>query len=185
MFCRKGVPRNSAKFTGKHLFQNPLFNKVAGLRLKKRDSATGVFLWIFVKFLRTPFLQNTSGWLLLLLDKIHIVVFAYTRSISTDQKFSLKIRNADVCTWNFLELLAKILQINLFKKYFFEIDWVNFGCSWECVAQYHNALMERVLIKFSISTVDSKNRISVKNYFAMKTISFLSINTMNNIVNTV
>ena len=67
---RKRVLRNFAKFTGKHLCQSFFFNKVAGLRpatlLKKR-------LWHryfpvnFAKFLRTPFLQNTSGRLLLLL----------------------------------------------------------------------------------------------------------------------
>ena len=64
VFCRKGVLSNFAKFTGKYLCQGLLFNKVAGLRpatlLKKR-------LWHkcfpvnFTKFLRTPFLQNTSG----------------------------------------------------------------------------------------------------------------------------
>ena len=69
MYCRKGVLRNFATFTGKHLWQSLVFNKVAGLRpatlLKKR-------LWHrcfpvnFVKFLTTPFLQNTSGRLLLL-----------------------------------------------------------------------------------------------------------------------
>ena len=63
-----GVLKTSTKFTGKHQCQSLFFNKVAGLRsvtlLKKR-------LWHkclpvnFVKFLRTPFLQNTSGWLLL------------------------------------------------------------------------------------------------------------------------
>ena len=41
-----GVLRNFAKFTGKHLFQNLFFNKVAGLRpatlIGKRDSYTGV-----------------------------------------------------------------------------------------------------------------------------------------------
>ena len=67
-FVEKGVLRNFTKFTGKHLCQSLFFNKVAGLRratlLKKR-------LWHrcfpvnFVKFLRTPFLQNTSGRLLL------------------------------------------------------------------------------------------------------------------------
>ena len=55
---RKGVLRNFAKFTGKHLCQSLFSNKVAGLipatLLKKR-------LWHrcfppnFVKFLRTPF----------------------------------------------------------------------------------------------------------------------------------
>ena len=64
----KGVLWNFSKFTGKHLRQSLFFNKVAGLRpatlLKKR-------LWhrcfpvSFVKFPRTPFLQNTSGRLLL------------------------------------------------------------------------------------------------------------------------
>ena len=61
---KQGALRNFTKFTGKHLCQSLFFNKVAGLRpatlLKKR-------LWHrrfpvnFVKFLRTPFLQNTSG----------------------------------------------------------------------------------------------------------------------------
>ena len=65
---RKGVLRNFAKFTGKHLCQGLFFNKVAGLRsatlLEKR-------LWHrcfpvnFEKFLRTHILQNTSGRLLL------------------------------------------------------------------------------------------------------------------------
>ena len=32
VFCKEGVLRNFTKFTGKHLFQCPYFNKVAGLR---------------------------------------------------------------------------------------------------------------------------------------------------------
>ena len=65
---KKGIPRNFSKFAGKHLCQSLFINKVAGLTrttlLKKR-------LWHrcfpvnFAKFLRTPFLQNTSGRLLL------------------------------------------------------------------------------------------------------------------------
>ena len=66
MLGKKGALRNFTKFTGKHLCQSLFFNKVAGqvFLLKKR-------LWHrcfpanFVKFLRTPFLQNTSGRLLL------------------------------------------------------------------------------------------------------------------------
>ena len=46
VFCKKGVLRNFAKFTGKHLFQSLFFNKVAGLTLLKRDSGTGAFLRI-------------------------------------------------------------------------------------------------------------------------------------------
>ena len=50
---KKGILRNFAKFTGKHLCQRRFFNKVAGLKpetLLKRDSGTGVFLRIFRKF---------------------------------------------------------------------------------------------------------------------------------------
>ena len=74
MFCKKGVLKNFAKFTGKHQSQNLFFNKVTGVMpkalLKKR-------LWHrcfpvnFSKFLRAPFLHNTSGRLLL--DKCLIV----------------------------------------------------------------------------------------------------------------
>ena len=59
VFCKKGVLRNFTKFTGKHLCQSFFFNRPATLLKKK--------LWHrcfpvnFVKFLRTPFLQNTSG----------------------------------------------------------------------------------------------------------------------------
>ena len=63
MFCKKGILKNVAKFTGKHLCQTLFFNKFAGFRpatlLKKR-------LWHrcfpvnIVKFLRTPFFYRTS-----------------------------------------------------------------------------------------------------------------------------
>ena len=40
VLCKKGAPRNFAKFTGKHLCQSLFFNKVAGLTacnlIKKR-----------------------------------------------------------------------------------------------------------------------------------------------------
>ena len=68
MFCKKGVLRNFATFTGKHLCQSLFFNKLAGLRpsalLKKR-------LWHkcfpvkLAKFLRTPFFTEHLRWLLL------------------------------------------------------------------------------------------------------------------------
>ena len=51
----KGVLKNFAKFTGKHLCQSLFFNKAVGLRPDVN----------FSKFLRTPFLQNNPGWLLL------------------------------------------------------------------------------------------------------------------------
>ena len=77
LFCKKAVIRNFTKFTGKHLCQSLFFNKVAGLRpttsLKKRPLHS-CFPVNFVKFLRTPFLQNICGRLLLsqkLTLKIH------------------------------------------------------------------------------------------------------------------
>ena len=53
---KKGVLRNFSKFIEKHLCQSLFF--------KKRDSGTGVFLWICEIF-KTTFLQSTSGRLLL------------------------------------------------------------------------------------------------------------------------
>ena len=61
---RKGVLRNFAKFAGIHLCQSLFFNKVAGLRLVtllKKRLWHRCFSVNFAKFLRTPFLQNTSG----------------------------------------------------------------------------------------------------------------------------
>ena len=61
--CEKAFLENSPNSQGKHLFQS-LFNKATGLRPK---SPLEKRLWYrcfsvnFVKFLRTPFLQNTSG----------------------------------------------------------------------------------------------------------------------------
>ena len=64
----KGVLRNLAKFTGKHMCQGLFLNKVAGLRpatLLKKRLWRRCFPVNFAKFLRTPFLQSTSEPLLL------------------------------------------------------------------------------------------------------------------------
>ena len=61
---KKGVLRNFAKFTGKYLCQSLFFNKIAGLgpaTLLKKRLWHRCFPVNFAKFLRTPFLQNTSG----------------------------------------------------------------------------------------------------------------------------
>ena len=47
-------PKDLPKFTGKHPCQSLFFNKVAGL-------GTYIFPVNFAKFLRAPFLQNTSA----------------------------------------------------------------------------------------------------------------------------
>ena len=89
---RKGFIKNFTKFTGKHLCQSPFFNKVAGLRsatlLKKR-------LWHrsfpvkFVKFLKTNFLQNTSGQLHLQLILGSIWLSAYKPCIYATRDFQV------------------------------------------------------------------------------------------------
>ena len=62
---RKGVLRNFAKFTGKHLCQSLFFCRLRPATLLKRDSGTGFFLWILGNFSEQLFLQNTSRRLLL------------------------------------------------------------------------------------------------------------------------
>ena len=67
---KKGVLRNFAKFTGKHLCQSLFFNKVVGLRpatLLKKRLWRRCFPVNFVKFLRIPFLTEHLWWLLLFL----------------------------------------------------------------------------------------------------------------------
>ena len=66
---KQGVLKNFTKFAGKHLCQNLFFYKVVGLRpatLLKRRLWHRCFSVKFAKFLRKPFLQSTSGRLLLL-----------------------------------------------------------------------------------------------------------------------
>ena len=56
---KKGVFRNFAKFTGKHLCQS-LFAEPQPATLLKKRLWHWCFSVNFAKFLRTPFLQNTS-----------------------------------------------------------------------------------------------------------------------------
>ena len=67
VFCKKGVLRNFAKFTGKHLCNSLFFNKVAGLRpatLLRNRPWHKYFSVNLAKFLRTPFLTEHLPWLL-------------------------------------------------------------------------------------------------------------------------
>ena len=64
MFCRKDFLRNFTIFRRKHLCYSLFFNEIAGLRpaiLLKERLWHKCFPVNFAKFLRTPFLQNTSG----------------------------------------------------------------------------------------------------------------------------
>ena len=63
MFCKKGVLRNFAKFTGKH-------RKRLGQEFTGRDWDR-CFPVNFAKFLRIPFLTEHLRWLLLQLDIVN------------------------------------------------------------------------------------------------------------------
>ena len=68
VFCKKSCSKKFREIPRKTPVPESLFNKVAGLRpatLLKKRLWHRCFPGNFVKFLRTPFLQNTSGRLLL------------------------------------------------------------------------------------------------------------------------
>ena len=72
--CKNGVLKNFTKFTGKHLCQRLVFNKVAGLRpatLLRERLWHSCFPVNFMKFLRTLFLQGISGDCFFLLQTLH------------------------------------------------------------------------------------------------------------------
>ena len=84
---KKCVLRNFAKFTGKHLCQSLFFNKVVGLRpaiLLKKRIWHRCFPVTFAKFLRTPFLKNTSGWLVL-----------KKKSYASERSISIVLKNSE------------------------------------------------------------------------------------------
>ena len=105
MFCKKGVLRNIAKLTEKHLRQGLFSNKVAGLRpatlLKKR-------LWYrcfpvnFVKFIRTTFVTENLRWLLLPGPTLHKEITCGMLAYGSGTKFLRKILYTMLCRlcWN-------------------------------------------------------------------------------------
>ena len=69
VLCKKGVLKIFTKFTGKHLCQSLLFNKIAGLRptiLLKKRLWDRCFPVNFVRFPRAPFFIEHFWWLLLI-----------------------------------------------------------------------------------------------------------------------
>ena len=64
---KKGVLKNFAKFTGKHLCQSLFLNKVVGAacNFMKKETLAQMLSCEFCKIFKNTFLQNTSGWLLL------------------------------------------------------------------------------------------------------------------------
>ena len=60
VFYKKGVLRNFAKLTRKHLCQNLFFNKVRSATLLKRHPGKGVFLWILRNFQEHCFFTSST-----------------------------------------------------------------------------------------------------------------------------
>ena len=102
VFCKKGVLRNFAEFTGKHLCQRLFFNKVAGLpgTLLKKSLRHRCFPVNFTKFLRTPFFKEHLRWLFL---KIALSNVKHTEG-STKQGWSMYENSSslliDTLEWN-------------------------------------------------------------------------------------
>ena len=62
VLCKKGVLKNFTKFTGKHLCQSLLFNKIAGLRpttLLKKETLGQVFSSEFCEISKNTFFHRT------------------------------------------------------------------------------------------------------------------------------
>ena len=125
MFCKKDVLINFAKFTGKYLCQILFFNKVAGLSLQfywKRDSGTGVLLWIlrntrYTFSYRTPPVAASE-------NKPYFLICLKTRNgVLTYYKRSL-VKASDsliyVSTYLILDIISKRekSKITMWCKYF-------------------------------------------------------------------
>ena len=95
-YVRKGVLRNFAKLTGKHLYQSLFFNKIAGLRLHLYRTALGDCFSMFrlkswdlskTLFLNTShFLKNSSVF----------SFFIFIKFMSTIRQFFLKHFHEDL-----------------------------------------------------------------------------------------
>ena len=61
MLCKKGILRNFAKFTGKHLCQSLSFNKVAGLSpaTYKKEALVQIISCEFCKICKDTFFNRT------------------------------------------------------------------------------------------------------------------------------
>ena len=59
VFCKKGVLRNFANFTGKHLYQSLFLNKVAACNFIKKQGLAQVFFCELCKISENTFSYET------------------------------------------------------------------------------------------------------------------------------
>ena len=126
----EAVLTNFPKFLGKHPCQSFFFNKVAGLR--KKETLTRVFS--SAKFSGTPFLQNTSGRLLLekltlntkhLLElikrrsKVQETIMSCERALNFDQwkTFSENYKPMRVWLWLVYKFAENYCRLRLFSEF--------------------------------------------------------------------
>ena len=88
VFCKKGVLKNFAKFSGQHLSQSLLFNKVAGLRyqLYLKKISHKCLPVNSAQFLRTPLYTEHLRWLLLKVKN-----FPLTRTLALTLAFFCRL----------------------------------------------------------------------------------------------
>ena len=105
--------KNFAKFTGKQIYRIFFFDKVAGLQaatLSKKRLPCKCFPVNFDKFLRTPFLLNTSRRLFLSTPRILLKPHKEAvRTWSSNLQISCEI------TWKY----NKLLERNQWKSFFY------------------------------------------------------------------
>ena len=144
VFCRKGILRNFAKFTGKHLCQSLFFNKVAGAACNfiKKETLAQVFSCEFCEiskntfFYRTPPVALSEDNTIQSSISVYFVIawgsyywiletLLFARTTAQKMKFSIKgfYRKCDqirrkLRTWS--HLLKKSLMQNFF------VQWTNF-----------------------------------------------------------
>ena len=120
---RKCVVTNFTKFTGNHLCQGLYFKKVAGFRpatLFKKRVWHRYFPANIAKFLRTPFLQNTSGRLFLKIMQTLFQIFLFTfvslQFSESLRKYFLRVSRTNCFCKNLLSkafscMLSYLLQL--------------------------------------------------------------------------
>ena len=116
VFCKKGVLRNFAKFTGKHLCQSLFFNKVAGAACNfiKKETLTQVFSCEFCEISKNTFSQRTP--LVAASGKKPIKVM---KEMKSKQVTSFLTSSADLIFLISGKLFREISEIKIFKgKYF-------------------------------------------------------------------
>ena len=118
-FYKKGVLKTVAKLTGKHMCQSLFFNKVAGLRpaiIFKKRLWYRCFIVNSVKFPKTPFLQNTSGQLLLWLNTVCAVLILVIYGFAKSSSVTFVHIIFCFVIFNSLEILILFLILLVFKS---------------------------------------------------------------------